>query len=74
MYKVDISPAANSVLEEYTFRCAEDNGEECALRLLDAFDDKNNIKGRKFCFEPLPRFYYSRNFSFCSSRNSAVSK
>ncbi|MDD6307408.1 MAG: type II toxin-antitoxin system RelE/ParE family toxin [Clostridiales bacterium] len=40
MYKVDISPAANSVLEEYTFRCAKDNGEECALRLLDAFDDK----------------------------------
>ena len=26
MYKVDISPAANSVLEEYTFRCARDNG------------------------------------------------
>lgn len=40
MYKVDISPAANSVLEEYTFRCANDNGTECALRLLDAFDSK----------------------------------
>lgn len=40
MYKVDISPAANSVLEEYTFRCAGDNGEECALRLLDAYDEK----------------------------------
>lgn len=40
MYKVDISPAANEVLREYVFRCANDNGEECALRLLDAFDDK----------------------------------
>lgn len=40
MYKVEVSPAANSVLEEYTFRCARDNGEECALRLLDAFDEK----------------------------------
>lgn len=42
MYKVEVSPAANSVLEEYTFRCARDNGEECALRLLDAFDEKVN--------------------------------
>ena len=40
MYKVDISPAANAVLEEYTFRCARGNGEECALRLLDAYDEK----------------------------------
>lgn len=40
MYKVDISPAANAVLEEYTFRRARDNGEECALRLLDAYDEK----------------------------------
>lgn len=40
MYKVDVSPAANSVLEEYSFRCAKDNGVECALRLLDAFDDR----------------------------------
>lgn len=40
MYKVEVSPAANSVLEEYTFCCARDNGEECALRLLDAFDEK----------------------------------
>lgn len=40
MYKVDISPAANSVLEEYTFRCARDNGEERTFRLLDSFDEK----------------------------------
>ena len=40
MYKVEVSPAANSVLEEYTFCCARDNGEECALQLLDAFDEK----------------------------------
>lgn len=40
MYKVDISPSANSVLEDYSFRCARDNGMECALRLLDAFDEK----------------------------------
>ena len=40
MYKVDISPAANAVLEDYSLRCASDNGVECALRLLDAFDEK----------------------------------
>jgi hypothetical protein len=40
MYNVDISHAANYILEEYTFRCARDNGEECALRLLDAYDEK----------------------------------
>lgn len=40
MYKVDVSPAANEVLAEYTFCCARDNGDECALHLLDAFDDK----------------------------------
>ena len=37
MYKVDISPVANSVLEEYTFRCARDNGEECVFQSLDFF-------------------------------------
>lgn len=40
MYKVDISPTANSVLKEYAFRCARDNGKDCALRLLDSFDEK----------------------------------
>ncbi len=40
MYKVEISPTANDVLKEYTFRCARDNGEDCALRLLDSFDEK----------------------------------
>lgn len=40
MYKVDISPVANEVLQEYTFRCARDNGEDCALRLLDSYDEK----------------------------------
>lgn len=40
MYKVDISPTAYSVLEEYVFRCARDNGEECAYRLTDAYDEK----------------------------------
>lgn len=38
MYTVDISPAANSILKEYVFRCARDNGEDCALRLLDSYD------------------------------------
>lgn len=43
MYKVDISPAANAVLEDYSLRCASDNGTECALRLLDAFDEKRRL-------------------------------
>lgn len=40
MYRVDISSAANSVLEEYTLCCARDNGENCSLRLLNFFDEK----------------------------------
>ena len=40
MYSVDISPFANTILEEYVFLCARDNGESCALRLLDSFDEK----------------------------------
>lgn len=49
MYKVDISPAANAVLEDYTFRCARDNEEECAFRLLDAYDDKiSNLETAPF--------------------------
>lgn len=40
MYKVDISPVANTVLEDYTFCCARDTREECPFRLLDAYDDK----------------------------------
>ena len=40
MYNVDISPEANAVLEDYALRCLTDNGEECALRLIDSFDEK----------------------------------
>lgn len=40
MYKVDISPAAKSVLEEYVFLCMNDNGEDCAMRLLNSYDEK----------------------------------
>ena len=40
MYRVDISPAAISILEEYTHRCAADNGVDCAFHLLDAYDEK----------------------------------
>jgi len=40
MYNIELSPAANSILDDYAIRCLSDNGEECALSLLDAFDDK----------------------------------
>jgi len=40
MYKVEVYPAANGILEEYAFRCLSDNGEECALRLLDSYYQK----------------------------------
>lgn len=40
MYKVDVSPAANAVLEDYVGRCYADNGLECAMRLLDSYDEK----------------------------------
>lgn len=40
MYKVDISPAAVEVLNRYVEYCARDNGGDCALRLLDSYDEK----------------------------------
>lgn len=43
MYKVDISPSANHVLNMYVEYCARDNGTECALRLLDAYDEKVSL-------------------------------
>lgn len=38
MYKVVVSPAATNVLLNYAKRFAVDNGEECAYRLVDSFD------------------------------------
>lgn len=40
MYKVDISPTARDILENYVERCYADNGEDCAMRLLDSYDEK----------------------------------
>ena len=40
MYRVDISPMAKEILEDYVILCYQDNGEECALSLLDSFDEK----------------------------------
>lgn len=40
MYKVEVSPVAKNILEEYVGLCLKDNGEECALRLLDGYDEK----------------------------------
>ena len=31
MHNIELSPAANSILEDYAIRCLTDNGEECAL-------------------------------------------
>ena len=36
MYKVDVSPAANAVLEDYIDRCHGENGLEGAMHLLDS--------------------------------------
>lgn len=40
MYRVEISPAAKVILEDYTDRCYADNGLNCAMRLLDSYDEK----------------------------------
>lgn len=40
MYQVDISPTAKNVLESYVDLCLQDNGADCALRLLDSYDEK----------------------------------
>ena len=40
MYRVDVSPEAKSILEDYVGFCMRDNGAECALQLLDAYDEK----------------------------------
>jgi len=38
MYTVDISPAAEEVVQKYFMLCLEDNGENCANRYLDSYD------------------------------------
>lgn len=43
MYNVDVSPVAYAVLTDYVDRCNEDNGPECALRLLDSYDNAIGI-------------------------------
>lgn len=40
MYHVDISPYAQDILQRYAERCLEDNGVECAMNLLDVFEEK----------------------------------
>lgn len=40
MYRVDISPYAQNILQQYAECCFADNGMECALNLLDAYDEK----------------------------------
>lgn len=39
MYRVDISPDAKFVLNTYVDLCLEDNGEDCAMRLLDSYEE-----------------------------------
>ncbi len=43
MYSVDISPLAHEVFERYMELCLKDSGDECALRLLESFDEKVGI-------------------------------
>lgn len=38
-YSIDISQAAVSVLQDYIDLCCADNGVDCGLRLLDAYDN-----------------------------------
>lgn len=54
MYKVDISPAAVEVLNMYVEYCARDNGTDCALRLLDFYDEKIS------CLETQPKIGCAR--------------
>ena len=42
-YKVEVSPVANVILEDHVERCFADNGAECALRLLDSYDQKISL-------------------------------
>ena len=39
MYHVEASPAVSSILMLYVDKCYDDNGEECALNLLDSYDE-----------------------------------
>lgn len=38
MYNVVVSPTATNILINYAKKFAVDNGEECAYRLIDSFD------------------------------------
>ena len=65
MYAVDISPAANTVLEEYTYRCVRDNGADCARRPLDFFQSSILL------FQFLHHVQYPRMLSQYSYKKSA---
>ena len=42
MYKVVVDPRTSDMLTEYARKFAGDNGIECAMRLVDAFDEAVN--------------------------------
>jgi plasmid stabilization system protein ParE len=39
VYQIEASASVNNILMHYSDLCYNDNGPDCALRLLDAFDE-----------------------------------
>ena len=42
-YKVEVAPIVPMILEEHVERCLSDNGTECAMNLLESYDQKISL-------------------------------
>lgn len=60
-YQVEASITVNNILMSYTDLCFDDNGPECAMRILDAYDEAidalSNHPDRGCRLEDLPNKY-----------------
>lgn len=66
MYHVEASPTVNNILMFYVDKCYDDNGEDCALNLLDSYDeaiDSLTVNVKRGCkLEDIPDKYRAISF------------
>jgi hypothetical protein len=65
-YQVEASASVNDILMHYSDLCYDDNSPDCALRLLDAFDEAidalTNTPDRGCCLADIPSKYRAISF------------
>ena len=66
VYQVEASASVNYILMHYCDLCYDDNGSDCALRLLDAYDESidalTNTPDRGCRLEDIPAKYRAISF------------